>query len=90
MPLFLRVAKLRISRSFAPHVSSHLYVLRILRTFAPSRLLDLHALGVLLTHLIYAPYVAFLRAYRTLFVCVKIVLGWICSPLKCSILQGLY
>ena len=53
--------------------------LRALRAFVPY----VPSRFTCLTH---APY---LRALCTLTACVKIFLGWICSPAKLSILQGL-
>ena len=65
---YVSYAPLRLTRLFAfvPYASSRL---RVLHAFAPSRL-------TCLTHARY------LRAMRALFVRVKIVLGWICSPAK--------
>ena len=90
---YLEFAKLRTSGSFAPYVPSCLRALRSLRAFVPyvpSRLCALRAFVSYspsrFTCLTHAPY---LRALCTLFVHVKIALGWICSPTKTYIFQEL-
>ena len=87
----IEFAKLRASSAITPYMPSRLCVLRVLCAFVPlclkapsclTCLMRLHALGVLLTYFTYAHCASFSRALLALFVHVKIVLGWICSPGK--------
>ena len=68
-------AKLRSSRALAPYLPLRLCALRTFVPYVSSRL----------TCLIHVPYLRALRTFHALFVHLKIILGWICSPAEISI-----
>ena len=77
-----RLTCLRAFASYLSYVPSCLCALSAPLPYVPSCLMCLHALGALLTRFTYAHCASFSRALLALFVHVKIVLGWICSPGK--------